>query len=56
LTIDSESAPPARRPILAAGAVAVGSTLVLVAALLGLWILVAVMLSGTVVGSVLLRP
>jgi hypothetical protein len=56
LTIDSESAPPARRPVLAAGAVALGSTLVLVAALLGLWILVAVMLSGTVAGSVLLRP
>jgi len=44
------------QPIVAATAVAVGSALVLVAALLGLWLLVAVTLTGTVVGSVLLRP
>src|SRR5438477_5093296 len=44
---------PARAPLLAAGAVAVGSALVLVAALLGLWLLVALMLTGTVAGSVL---
>ena len=42
--------------IVAATAIAVGSALVLVAALLGLWLLVAVTLTGTVVGSVLLRP
>ena len=50
-------APPVDRPpVLAAIAVAVGSSLVLVAALLGLWLLVAIMLTGTVAGSVLLRP
>ena len=50
-------APAGRRPpVLAAGAVAVGSALVLVAALLGLWLLVAFTLAGTVAGSVLLRP
>ena len=42
--------------IVAASAVAVGSALVLVAALLGLWLLVALTLTGTVAGSVLLRP
>lgn len=42
--------------IVAATAVAVGSALVLVAALLGLWLLVALTLSGTIAGSVLLRP
>jgi hypothetical protein len=41
---------------LAALAVGVGSGLVLVAALLGLWVLVAFTLAGTVAGSVLLRP
>jgi hypothetical protein len=46
----------ARPPLLAAGAVAVGSALVLVAALLGLWLLVAFTLTGTIAGSVLLRP
>jgi hypothetical protein len=53
---DAGTPPPARTPVLAAGAVAVGSALVLVAALLGLWLLVALMLTGTVAGSVLLRP
>jgi hypothetical protein len=53
---DPGSPPAARAPVVAAGAVAVGSTLVLVAALLGLWLLVALMLTGTVAGSVLLRP
>ena len=42
--------------IVAASAVAVGSALVLVAALLGLWLLVALTLTGTVAGSILLRP
>src|ERR1051325_276638 len=46
----------ARAPVFAAGAVALGSALVLVAALLGLWLLVALTLTGTVAGSVLLRP
>jgi hypothetical protein len=45
-----------RTPVLAALAVGVGSGLVLVAALLGLWVLVAFTLAGTVAGSVLLRP
>ena len=42
--------------VVAATAVAVGSVLVLVAALLGLWLLVALTLTGTVAGSILLRP
>ena len=50
------SPPNVRPPLLAATAVAVGSVLVLVAALLGLWLLVALTLTGTVAGSVLLRP
>jgi hypothetical protein len=50
------SPPGQRPPVFAAGAVAVGSALVLVAALLGLWLLVAFTLAGTVAGSVLLRP
>jgi hypothetical protein len=45
-----------RPPVLAAGAVTIGSALVLVAALLGLWLLVAFTLAGTFAGSVLLRP
>jgi hypothetical protein len=53
---DPGSPPSARAPVFAAAAVAVGSTLVLVAALLGLWLLVALTLMGTVAGSVLLRP
>jgi hypothetical protein len=51
--------PPVRTgtpPILAAGAVAAGTALVLVAALLGLWLLVGLTLTGTVAASVLLRP
>jgi len=54
-----ESAPATRHsahPLVAGTAVAVGSALVLLAALLGLWLLVALTLTGTVVGSVLLRP
>ena len=49
-------APPARAPLAAACAVAIGSALVLVAALLGLWLLVAFTLTGTIAGSLLLRP
>jgi hypothetical protein len=55
-TIGRSSPPAARPPVFAAGAVAVGSVLVLLAALLGLWLLVALTLTGTVTGSVLLRP
>jgi hypothetical protein len=54
--LDPDSPPSARPPVLAATAVAIGSALVLVAALLGLWLLVALTLTGTVAGSVLLRP
>jgi hypothetical protein len=51
------ASPPNVRPSLfAAAAVALGSALVLVAALLGLWLLVALTLTGTVAGSILLRP
>jgi hypothetical protein len=54
----AQGSPPAARrpPLLAAAAVTVGSALVLVAALLGLWLLVALTLTGTVAGSMLLRP
>lgn len=52
---DPGSPEGARPPVLAAAAVALGSTLVLVAALLGLWLLVALTLVGTIAGSVLLR-
>lgn len=45
-----------RAPLFAGLAVGVGSALVLVAALLGLWVLVAFTLAGTVAASVLLRP
>lgn len=49
--------PPARTPsAAAAGVVALGSLLVLAAALLGLWLLVGVTLAGTIAASVLLRP
>jgi hypothetical protein len=44
------------QPWLAAIAVAVGSALVLFAALLGLWLLVALTLAGTGAASLLLRP
>src|SRR5262249_17930068 len=44
------------QPWLAAVAVAVGSGLVLFAALLGLWLLVALTLAGTGAASLLLRP
>jgi hypothetical protein len=53
---DPSSPSPTRAPMLAAGAVAVGSALVLVAAVLGLWLLVALMLTVTFAGSVRLRP
>ena len=46
----------AAQPWLAAVAVAVGSGLVLFAALLGLWLLVALTLAGTGAASLLLRP
>jgi hypothetical protein len=49
-------APTTGQHVLAATAVAVGSVLVLVAALLGMWLLVALTLTGTVAGSILLRP
>jgi hypothetical protein len=51
-------AAPAGQPVpfFAAGAVAVGSALVLFAALLGLWLLVALVLAGTGAAAVLLRP
>lgn len=51
-------APPAPKhpPAVAAVAVAVGSGLVLFAALLGLWLLVALTLAGTLAASVLLHP
>jgi hypothetical protein len=50
--------PELRRSQLAfpAATVAMGSSLVLLAALLGLWLLVALTLAGTLAASVLLRP
>jgi hypothetical protein len=45
-----------RPPVMAAGAVALGSVLVLLAALLGLWLLVALTLAGTLAASVFLHP
>jgi hypothetical protein len=57
LASEPQAAAPARRPpLLAAGAVTVGSALVLLAALLGLWLLVALTLTGTAAASLLLRP
>jgi hypothetical protein len=51
------SPPPARTPPAAtAGVVAMGSALVLAAALLGLWLLVGLTLAATLAASVLLRP
>jgi hypothetical protein len=50
------AAAPRTSPVLAALAVALGSGLVLFAALLGLWLLVALTLAGTAAASVLLRP
>ena len=50
-------APPPRTPAaVTASVVALGSALVLTAALLGLWLLVALMLAGTLAASLLLRP
>jgi hypothetical protein len=54
--LDAVSPSVERPPVLAAAAVAIGSVLVLVAALLGLWLLVALTLTGTMAGSLLLRP
>lgn len=48
--------PPRTPPAVTASVVALGSALVLAAALLGLWLLVALMLSGTLAASLLLRP
>jgi hypothetical protein len=48
--------PPGRPTAVAAIAVATGSLLVLLAALLGLWLLVALTLAGTLAASVLLHP
>lgn len=53
---ETGSPPGERLPVFAAAAVTVGSALVVVAALLGLWLLVALTLMGTVADSVLLRP
>jgi len=50
------AATPRTPPVVAALAVAIGSGLVLFAALLGLWLLVALTLAGTAAASVLLRP
>ncbi|MHB8641428.1 MAG: hypothetical protein ACYDA3_00860 [Gaiellaceae bacterium] len=47
---------PHHPPALTVGAVAAGSALVLFAALLGLWLLVALTLAGTLAASVLLHP
>lgn len=47
---------PRTPPAATAGVVALGSTLVLAAALLGLWLLVGVTLAATLAASVLLRP
>jgi hypothetical protein len=55
-TVEPSAPAISRPPVLAAGAVTIGSALVLVAALLGLWLLVAFTLAGTFAGSVLLRP
>jgi hypothetical protein len=56
VTFEAAPAATTRPPVVAAGAVAVGSAVVLAAALLGLWLLVGVVLAGTLAGSVLLRP
>jgi len=49
--------PPARTPApVTAGVVALGSALVLLAALLGIWLLVGLTLAGTLAASILLRP
>ena len=43
-------------PPVTAGVVALGSVLVLLAALLGIWLLVGITLAGTLAASILLRP
>jgi len=47
---------PRTPPPVTAGVVAFGSALVLLAALLGLWLLVGLTLAGTLAASILLRP
>ena len=47
---------PRTPPPVAAGVVALGSVLVLLAALLGIWLLVGITLAGTLAASILLRP
>jgi hypothetical protein len=49
-------AAPRTPPSVTAAVVGLGSALVLAAALLGLWLLVALTLTGTFAASVLLRP
>jgi hypothetical protein len=58
VTTRARAAAPAARtpPAVTASVVAVGSALVLAAALLGLWLLVALTLAGTLAASLLLRP
>jgi hypothetical protein len=48
--------PPRTHPAAAASALVTGSALVLLAAMLGLWLLMALTLTGTVVGAFALRP
>jgi hypothetical protein len=48
--------PPRTHPAVAATTIATGSALVLLAALLGLWLLVGLTLASTAVGAVALRP
>jgi hypothetical protein len=47
---------PRTPPPVTAGVVALGSVLVLLAALLGIWLLVGITLAGTLAASILLRP
>ena len=47
---------PRTPPPVTAGVVALGSVLVLLAALLGVWLLVGITLAGTLAASILLRP
>jgi hypothetical protein len=55
-TFPSEPQPTRSSLPFPAAAVAMGSSLVLVAALLGLWLLVALMLAATLAASILWRP
>jgi len=47
---------PRTPPPVTAGVVALGSVFVLLAALLGIWLLVGIALAGTLAASILLRP